>query len=207
MAAPDTGPSAKKFTDSDVMAVFDEENRRHVGKIELTAKEVTEILNEGILPEGTTVTRQAVDSRLNDLVGDKLVRSKHGRSYLYRRPDDIDRLFSDKPQTPPPAPAGGGGGGEFQNSMDLNTTSLISNLGNSQTIWAGVAVMLLGGFLVSTPLFVPFQGTQTVLIGLFVALLGAFTIAVAGVAQLAQVEEKSDPAPTDSGVGSSGGKR
>lgn len=109
MAAPNSGPGARKFTDDDVLAAFDEEQRRSVGKIELSAKEVTEILNEQILPEETAVTRQAVDKRLKEMVGDKLARAQHGRSYLYRRPDDIDRLFRPEVADTGPAPGGKGG--------------------------------------------------------------------------------------------------
>lgn len=109
MAAPNSGPGARKFTDDDVLAAFDEEQRRSVGKIELSAKEVTELLNEQILPEETTVTRQAVDKRLKEMVGDKLARAQHGRSYLYRRPDDIDRLFRPEVADTGPAPGGKGG--------------------------------------------------------------------------------------------------
>lgn len=193
MGAPNSGPSGKKFTNSDVLAAFNEENRRRVGKIELTVKEVTEILNEKILPDGTTVTRQAVDNRLNKLVGDKLVRSKHGRSYLYRRPDDIERLFSEPTHTS--APAGGGAppnerGKEFQ----MSSTSFLANLGNNQTVLAGVFVMILGTFLVASPLFLAVQPIQSVFFGIFVLLLGAFTIAISAVAQLAQMTESADNA-------------
>lgn len=101
MGAPDTGPKSKKFTNDDILRCFDEEHRRHVGKIELSAAEITEILNERVLSGDTSVTRQAVDNRLKELAGDELVRNEHGRSYLYARRTDIDDLF---------APSGGGGG-------------------------------------------------------------------------------------------------
>lgn len=194
MAAPNGGPTGRKFTNADVLAVFSEENRRQVGKIELSAKEVTEILNGKVLPQDKTVTRQAVDTRLNDLEGSELVRSKHGRSYLYRRPDDIERLFSEPTHTPAPAGGGGGGRRDSENEFHMSAASIVSNLGNSQTIIAGVIVLALGTFLAASPLFLAVQPVQAVFFGIFVSLLGAFTIAIAAVAQLAQISEPSESA-------------
>lgn len=101
MAAPDTGRTERKFTNSDVAEVFAGPHRRELGKIELSAKEVMEILNEEVLDEDTTVTRQAVDKRLNNLVDEspdganwELVRKKHGRSHLYYRDSDLDKIFT-----------------------------------------------------------------------------------------------------------------
>jgi hypothetical protein len=106
MAAPGSGPTKRKFTNGDVMACFTEEHRRQVGKIELSAAEITEILNEQVL-EDTEVTRQAVSKRLKDLEGGKIQRHQHGRSYLYTRSDDLDRLFREpEPVTTAPAPGG-----------------------------------------------------------------------------------------------------
>ena len=109
MGAPTSGPGAQKFTDDDVLAAFDEEQRRSVGKIELSAKEIQEILNKQILPDETTVTRQAVDNRLGKMDGDTIARAQHGRSYLYRLPDDIDRLFRHEVAGTDPGPGGKGG--------------------------------------------------------------------------------------------------
>lgn len=112
MAAPGSGPTKRKFTNDDVMACFTEEHRRQVGKIELSAAEITEILNEQVL-EDTEVTRQAVSKRLKDLEGDKIQRHQHGRSHLYTLEDDLDRLFREpEPVTSGPAPGGSAGGGE-----------------------------------------------------------------------------------------------
>jgi hypothetical protein len=113
MGAPTSGPGAQKFTDDDVLAAFDEEQRRSVGKIELSAKEIQEILNKQILPDETTVTRQAVDNRLGKMDGDTIARAQHGRSYLYRLPDDIDRLF--RHEIAGTGPPSGGKGGQPSN--------------------------------------------------------------------------------------------
>jgi hypothetical protein len=90
-----------------VLRCFDEENRRSVGKIELSSKEITEILNSRVLDD-EEVTRQAVKNRLDDMEGDKLVKNEHGRSHLYSRSDDLDRLFREP--EPATTPAGGSGG-------------------------------------------------------------------------------------------------
>lgn len=104
------GPGKRKFTDRDVLRCFNEENRRNVGKIELSSKEITEILNQSVL-DGEEVTRQAVKNRLDEMVGDELVRNQHGRSHLYSRSNDLDRLFREpEPTTAGPAPSGGGPG-------------------------------------------------------------------------------------------------
>jgi len=102
MEVPDTSPKNRKFTNEQLAKVFEQDYRKRVGKIELSAGEITEILNEEILDNGTTVTRQAVDKRLNELVGTqfegldgKLLRSQHGRSYLYYRDTDMERVFAD----------------------------------------------------------------------------------------------------------------
>lgn len=84
---------SEKFTDADVLSAFDETHRRSVGKIELNAEEVAQILNEEILSEDS-VTRQAVHNRLKKLVKEeKLRQHDHGRSYTYTLSEDIEKLF------------------------------------------------------------------------------------------------------------------
>jgi len=121
MAAPNGGPTQKKFTNGDVLRCFNEEHRRRVGKIELSASEITEILNSEILADGKSVTRQAVDKRLNELAGDELKKNKHGRSYLYARDTDLDDLFSSP--APVGSASGGGSGGGGYKEPTKNTSS------------------------------------------------------------------------------------
>jgi hypothetical protein len=137
MATPESGPGKKKFYNDDVLRCFDEEHRRRVGKIELSASEVTDILNNRVLSESKSVTRQAVSKRLDELVetGD-LVRNEHGRSHLYARQTDIDDLF---------APAAGGGG---QITQQKETSGLFSGSSTGQRrsmeLPGVFVVMLLG---------------------------------------------------------------
>lgn len=102
MAAPRTGPNQRKLRNEHLAEVFEGDYRKEAGKLELNANEIKEILNGGILPDGTTVTRQAVDKRLDALVGTefeglsgRLERTKHGRSHLYYRTADLEKVFSD----------------------------------------------------------------------------------------------------------------
>jgi len=85
-----------KVTDKEIMEAFNRQHRKEEGKIELSASEVSEILNSKILKEGKTITRQAVDKRLSDLVGNGLVGIKHGRSHLYAREVDFENVFTDE---------------------------------------------------------------------------------------------------------------
>ena len=102
----DYGPTSQKFSNRDVLQCFGEEHRKHVGKIELSSKEVTAILNNRVL-EDTEVTRQAVKNRLDEMTGDQLIKNKHGRSHLYARSGDLDNLF----RTPEPTSGAATGGG------------------------------------------------------------------------------------------------
>lgn len=85
----------QKFTDEQLLECFNETHRRRVGKIELSSKEITNILNNQVLNAESKVTRQAVHNRLEKLKGDKLQRNKHGRLHTYIRLDDIDNLWGD----------------------------------------------------------------------------------------------------------------
>jgi len=146
MSAPHSGPTSRKFTNSDVLRCFDEENRRHVGKIELSSKEITGIMNERVLDE-QEVTRQAVKNRLDDMVGDKLVKNEHGRSHLYARSDDIDRLFREP--EPVTTPAGGGSGGNGRQPTK-RTGGLFSRLfgPKDREMWLpGVVIAVFIGFV------------------------------------------------------------
>lgn len=90
MAAP------KKLTVRKLLEVFDGNYRYQENKIELTASEVTEIINGNLLGDGTTVSRQAVHYRLQNLVGTKLVQVKHGRTHTYYRVGELDDVCSEE---------------------------------------------------------------------------------------------------------------
>jgi len=105
------GEQRRKFTNDEILMCFEEAQRRPRGKIELNTTEIQTILNEDVLPGDVAVSRPSVKNRMPELVKDnKLERSKHGQSWHYRLPTDMERLFGPRGDIPkPPASETGGG--------------------------------------------------------------------------------------------------
>jgi hypothetical protein len=153
MAAPKTGQTKRKFSNEQLAQVFTGDYRQELGKIELSAQEITDILNEHIL-EDSTVTRQAVNNRLKNLVGKdfdplegRLVRKTHGRSFMYYRDTDLERVFAD--------------GGQVDGAIPITTQNkfLIATLFASAGIAAyyggyGVAAFAALGGLIGIIVFI-----------------------------------------------------